>query len=220
MRIKILTNTSAKIAELSEITQHNQKKYADRHGYEWQCEHFEYDTPQFNENSLKALHELKEHIKGVDVLMTVGADVMFMNQWIRIEDLLRPGDKVVIAKEKASWWPLNNDVMIWVNTPETLELVDRFIADFDIWKQYQWRLQQHLWNLIQIDQKVRGTVRIVEAQVMNQHSDHWQLGDFIMHFYGMPIAEKVLLAKKFRMLFPNYLPVYGGITDSHMPDVK
>lgn len=219
MQIKILTNTSAKVAELSEITQHNQKKYADRHGYDWSCENFEYDTPKFNENSLKTLHGLKEHIKETDVLMTVGADVMFMNQWIRIEDILVPGDNVVVAKEKFSWWPINNDVMLWVNTPDTLALVDKFIADFDIWKQYQWRLQQHLWNLIQTDLKVRKTVRVVEAQVMNQHPRDWQLGDFIMHFYGMPVPNKVLLAEKFKKLFPNYLPVYGGVTASHMPDV-
>jgi hypothetical protein len=35
MKIKIYTNTSEKIKELSEITSENQQGYANRHGYEW-----------------------------------------------------------------------------------------------------------------------------------------------------------------------------------------
>ena len=137
MRIKIRTNTSNKIAALSAITQANQQLYAKRHGYEWACDYFEYDTPDFNANALKDLGALRDCIQSTDVLMTVGADVMFMNQWIRIEDILRPDDKVVVAKEKIGWWPINNDVMLWVNTPETLAIVDRLINDFDTWKRFQ-----------------------------------------------------------------------------------
>lgn len=220
MKIRIQTNTSAKIADLSAITQVNQKMYAGRHGYEWVCDYFEYDTPDHNANTLKALHDLKKSIQEVDVLMTVGADVMFMNQLIRIEDIAGQDDKVVVAKEKAGWWPLNNDVMIWVNKPETIALVDRFIADFEVWKNYQWRLQQHLWNLIQLDSTVRAAVRLVEDQVMNRSPKHWQLGDFIIHFYGMEVAKKVEHAKRMATLFPNYLPVYGGVNDSYMPDIQ
>ena len=219
MRIKIKTNTSDKIKDLSAITAQNQQMYAARHGYEWECDHFEYDTPDFNANSLAHLHKLKEDIQSTDVLMTVGADVMFMNQWTKIEDILQSDDKVVVAKERKAWWPLNNDVMLWVNTPDTLALVDRFIADEPLWRQYCWRQQQHLWNMIQLDPWVKSTVRIVEAEVMNQHPDHWQLGEFIVHFYGMEIEKKVNHARTLSFMFPNYLPVFGGVNDSHMPDV-
>ena len=175
--------------------------------------------PQFNENSIELMRKLRKDIEGVDVLMTVGADVMFMNQWTKIEDILQPDDKVVVARERTTWWPINNDVMIWVNTPDTLALMDRFIADYPLWKEYCWRQQQHLWNMIQMDPWVRSTVRIVEAQVMNQHPDNWQLGEYIIHFYGMEIEKKVNHARSLSLLFPNYLPVYGGVNASPTPDV-
>jgi hypothetical protein len=219
MRIKIKTNTSDKIKELSKITQKNQQMYAARHGYEWVCEPFEYDSPDFNKNALIEMGELKKHIQSTDVLMVIGADVMFMNQWIKVEDILQPDDKVVVAKERKAWWPINNDVMLFVNTPDTLALVDRFITDFPTWQQYQWRQQQHLWNMIQMDPWVKSIVRIVEAEVMNQHPSHWQLGEYIIHMYGFPISEKVVIAEKMQYLFPSYLPVYGGVNDSPMPDV-
>jgi len=219
MKITIKTNTSNKIKDLSAITQKNQQIYAERNGYKWVCDYFEYDTPDFNENALAELRQIREYIQSTDVLMVVGADVMFMNQWVTVEDILQPNDNVVVAKERLKWWPINNDVMIYVNTPDTLKLVDRFIDDFPIWQQYQWRQQQHLWNMIQIDPWVRSTVRIVEAEVMNQHPNHWQLGDYILHMYSLSIPEKIAIAEKMTVLFPDYLPVYGGINDHHMPDV-
>jgi hypothetical protein len=217
--ITIKTNTSDKIKDLSAITQRNQQMYASRYGYKWVCEYFEYDTPDFNQNALAELVKLKEHIQSTDVLMVVGADVMFMNHWIRVEDILKPDDKVVVAKERLRWWPINNDVMIYVNTPDTLAFVDRFIKDFHMWNKFQWRQQQHLWNLIQLDPWIRSTVRIVEAEVMNQHPQHWQLGEYILHPYGLSVPNKIEIVKQMEMLFPNYLPLYGGVTDSHMPDV-
>ena len=219
MNVRIQTNTSKKIEALTEITAKNQQMYAQRHGYDWRCDYFEYDTPGFNQNALESLHKLKQDIQEVDILMTVGADVMFMNQLIRIQDIVQAEDKVVVARERTAWWPINNDVVLWVNKPETLALVDRFIADFHIWEQYQWRLQQHLWNLIQLDPQVRQTVRLVDDQVMNRHPTRWQLGDYIVHFYGMPIEEKVAKARHMTVLFPNFLPVYGGVNVKPVPDV-
>ena len=215
MRIKIRTNTSPKIHELSEITLVNQIGYAKRNGYDW--ESYVLDYSNYNNVVMDDMLWLREAIQSVDVLMFVGADVMFTNWSIKVEDILRPGDNVVVAREKGGWWPVNNDVMIYVNTPKTLAYIDRMIADHDIWKQYVWRQQQHLWNLIVEDKDIRDTVRLVEAQVMNQSMKNWQIGEYIVHFYGMPIKEKIENALAISVLFPDGIPVFKQNNDLMVP---
>tara|TARA_R110000868_G_scaffold189722_1_gene433239 strand:- start:122 stop:781 length:660 start_codon:yes stop_codon:yes gene_type:complete len=206
MRIKIRTNTSPKIKELSDITLVNQIGYAKRNGYDWESYHLDYS--RYNEVAIDDLHGLRAAIQSVDVLMWVGADVMFTNWAIKIEDILKEGDSVVVARERGGWWPINNDVMIYVNNEKTINYIDRMIADFDIWKQHIWRQQQHLWNLIIEDETIRNTVRIVDSQVMNQSMKNWQLGEYIVHFYGLPIKEKIENARSVAALFPDGVPVF------------
>jgi hypothetical protein len=204
--MKIRTNTSPKIKELSDITLVNQIGYAKRNGYDWESYHLDYS--RYNDNAIQDMLGLREAILSTDVLMWVGADVMFTNWAIKIEDILKDGDSVVVAREKGGWWPINNDVMIYVNNEKTINYIDRMIADFDIWKQHIWRQQQHLWNLIIEDEVIRNTVRIVDSQVMNQSMKNWQLGEYIVHFYGMPIKEKIENARAIAVLFPDGVPVF------------
>ena len=206
MRIKIRTNTSPKIKELSDITLVNQIGYAKRNGYDW--ESYVLDYSKYNDNAIQDMLGLKAAIQSTDVLMFVGADVMFTNWSIKIEDILKEGDSVVVARERGGWWPINNDVMIYVNNEKTINYIDRMIADFDIWKQHIWRQQQHLWNLIIEDETIRNTVRIVDSQVMNQSMKNWQLGEYIVHFYGLPIKEKIENARSVAALFPDGVPVF------------
>ena len=215
MRIKIRTNTSPKIEELSEITLVNQIGYAKRNKYDW--ESYVLDYSNYNNVVMDDMLWLREAVQSVDVLMFVGADVMFTNWSIKVEDILRPGDSIVVAREKGGWWPVNNDVMIYVNNEKTLAYIDRMIADHDIWKQYVWRQQQHLWNLIIEDKDIRDTVRLVEAQVMNQSMKNWQIGDYIVHFYGMPIKEKIENARAISVLFPDGIPVFKQNNDLVVP---
>lgn len=215
MRIKIRTNTSAKIRELSEITLVNQIGYAKRNRYDWESYHLDYS--RYNEVAIEDLYGLREAILSTDVLMFVGADVMFTNWAIKIEDILKEGDSVVVARERGGWWPINNDVMIYVNNEKTIAYIDRMIADFDIWKQYVWRQQQHLWNLIIEDESIRDTVRIVDSQVMNQSMKNWQIGEYIVHFYGMPIKEKIENARAVAALFPDGIPVFKQNNEAIVP---
>jgi hypothetical protein len=217
MKIKIYTNTSEKIKELSEITSENQQGYAKKHGYEWGSYYFDYS--RFNETVLESLEDLKEQLAQVDVLMTVGADVMFTNWKIKVEDILVDKDCVVIARERTGWWPVNNDVMLYVNRPETFRVIDQMIEDYDIWKQYVWRTQQHIWNMKQELDWADKAIRIVEAEVMNQSMKRWQIGEFIVHFYGMPLEEKIKNAYAMAALFPDGMPVFKINNEGPLPNV-
>lgn len=217
MNILIKTNTSEKIKELSDITSKNQKAYAARHGYKWENEVFDYAN--YNVVVLEMLHNLKRDILAHDLVVHIGADVLFMNQRIKLESLLKLDDHIVMAYERTGWWIINNDVMLYKNTPKTVAYVDRLIADFDIWMQYPWRMQTHTWNLIQEDPHIANTIRLVEPQVMNQHPTKWQLGDFIMHMYNMEIKDKIALAEKMQAMFPDWEPVWKGRSEGVRPPI-
>ena len=216
MSVVIRTNTSAKIAELSAITQPNQKGYAAKHGYEWVCEEFDYE--HFNDNIIAELQSWRSLLEKNDTVMWVGADVMFTNWNLPIE-FVDVGSPMLMAREETSWWPINNDVMIFNNAPETFDFIDRMIKDFDIWKHYPWRMQTHTWNLIQEEEWANDSIYIVSAKEMNQHPSRWQLGDWIIHFYGMPLEEKVVRAREIAELIPGGNPVLKVKVDGGRPPV-
>jgi len=54
---------------------------------------------------------------------------------------------------------------------------------------------------------------------MNQHPSKWQLGDWIIHFYGMPLEEKVARAKEIAELIPDGNPVLKVKVDGGRPPV-
>ena len=159
-----------------------------------------------------------EDLGQYDVVMNIGMDTLFMNHDISVRDVFQPWDSVLVAREETGWWPINNDVMIY-RAGRAEKLIERFINDFDVWKQYPWRQQTHLWNLLQEEKWVRDMVRLVPAKVMNQHPNNWQLGDWIVHFYNMSLEDKLANAKNMMGLWPDGKPVWKQKMDGVRPGV-
>ena len=212
--ISILTNTSQKIKDLSAITLPNKQSYADKHKYVLHCVDFEYAN--FNSNILNLLEKNLSIIQSSDITMTMGADTLFTNNRIKIEDIFLDSDHVLMARENINWWPVNDDVMIWRNSKESINLYKRIITDYEVWKKYPLRIQNHLWNLIVEGQ---APIRLVDAVVMNQHPTKWQMGNWIVHFYGHSLEEKITKAKVFQDLWPNGEATIKKQHDSERPDV-
>lgn len=213
MKILILSNYSDKIVELNVLTQPNKQRYAAKHGYELQNRNVLY-TPQTH---VEHLEYVRTNLSLYDGILTIGCDVLFTNLATKIEDVMAE-DRIQIAREHISWWPINNDVMFWPNTAGAHSMLGRLIHDAPIWLEYPWLWQNHLWNLIQADRYIRRSVKIVEARVMN--STHqpvdstgrripgpssWQLGDWVIHFLDMPLESKIKAAMA-------YLPFVGDGT--------
>ena len=218
MKIKIITNTSDNIKELTDVTLPHRLGYATRHGYDVQVQHFDYQ--RFNECVVDCMNLTLSVMRESDVVMTMGADTMFTNWSFKIEDVLdqHPG-KIVIAKEKTGWWPINDDVVIWPCTDEVISFYERLINDFYIWSEYPWRIQTHIWNLIQEESSVRNLIELVEPEMMNQHPIRWQLGNWIVHFYNMALDQKLSLAKEFHNNWPDGNPVWKLKQNSIRPQV-
>lgn len=181
MKILIASNWSSKIAEINDLTEPNKRAYAVQHGYDFE----NIKQPYNDATHVEWLLLMQKWIGEYDVVMSIGCDAIFVNQWIRIEDRLHYclkdtmgvfqsvsrsaviDNRVVFAKDLTCCWPIqiNNDVMIWPAGQHSESLVDRLIRDADIWQKYPQLWQCHLWNLIQSE--YRDSVRLVDPRLMN-----------------------------------------------------
>ena len=215
-RVVIQTNTSEKIGALTYVTLKNKRGYAAKHGYVTRCYDFDYEN--YNDSVKDYLFQTLKNLHDFDVVMTMGADTMFMNWRIEIEDVL--GDeKIVMARERTGWWPINDDVMIWRSCPEVIAFYERLINDYPIWSKYPWRLQTHLWNLLQDDEQAQRLIKLVEPDVMNQHPSRWQLGQWVVHMYNMSIEDKIKQALVFDQNWPDGQPLWQIQSDAVRPGV-
>lgn len=216
MKTLIFTNHSEGTPHqsLADLLRPNKQAYAKLHGYDFE----DMDTSYDPDGHLIVFEALKDRLTKYDTVMMVGADVMFMNQTIGLETFNYA--PLTIARERLNWWPINSDVAIWRRRIQMLKnemgtycgmtiqndastIIDRLIQDADIWTQYPWLWQNHLWNLMCKEPWIKASVNIVEANRMNstlqQCPSAFQLGDFILHLLDMTIEQKI---EKAKMMLP------------------
>lgn len=200
MSTLILSNYGKSIQDLNAITEPNKLAYAEKHGYK-----FENNCIDYSGDQLRFLHSIKARLDVFEIVMTMGCDAMFMNFSREIDPA--EGASITLAREHISWWPINNDVVIWRNTREAHFVLQKLIDDEPIWSQYPWLWQNHIWNLMQRETIIDHAVDIREAREMNACLQgglgQWQLGDWILHLLNFPNAKKVEYAKDYLRLAGN-----------------
>lgn len=198
MKTLILSNYSDKISELNAVTEPNKKAYADKHGYQFENHKFDYAP----EGHVAWIELIREKLSNFDYIMTIGCDAMFMNLGIEVE--VQEGAALTLAREHITWWPINNDVMIWQKCPDAFMVLDRLMTDSPMWLEYPWLWQNHLWNLMQSNPMFDRAVDLRDAREMNSclqsGQAKWQLGDWILHLLDIPNDQKVKLAKDYLRL--------------------
>jgi hypothetical protein len=208
MRTLILCGTNEDNPELTELHNlllSNKQQYAARHGYDFESISGSYGREGF----MKWFKSLDSYFDKYDRIMTVGADVIYMNMRISL-DSFKPFP-LTISREKIQWWPINNDVCIWNNhNGIARNIAHRIASDIDIWIKYPWLWQIHLWNLIQDEPEIAAMVNIVETNLLGstpfKGESEWRLGQFLVHLLALPIKEKIRLAREL------YLPLAGEPT--------
>lgn len=199
----ILSGHSALNEPIAQLTAKNKWDYSVRHGYDLITMRYPWEV--WKRDCLTRILELLPLYKAV---LTVGSDVLFMNQRVRIEDVLRPTDNIVLAREsigksEEGWSQINNDVVIWANTDKTKEVLQRLIYDRPHWINGPQLWQRHFQNLLlgeKAEDSIIEAVRLVEPRVMNatheegpQKISKWEMGDWIFHALCGPNERKFAL---------------------------
>lgn len=171
------------------------QKYCERRRYD-----FAFLTPSYDrEGHLVVLNGIRDALEKYSTVFAIGADVVIMNHNICVNEDFDYAP-LTIAREHLSWFPINNDVCIWRQCPQSFDLLNKIIADIDTWMRYKWMWQTALWNMIQTIPWVKASVQIVEARRMGstlqQTLSAWQIGDFLVHLLDMPMEKRIELSKQ------------------------
>lgn len=123
-KIALITLYTHHINTYARVSEHNVKRYCDRHGYAYHVYRGIPNAldPAINGTWVKSWL-LKQHIADYDWVIWVDADVIFRNQAIPLEPILEHRDRL-FAKDLCAW-PINAGIMGFRNTPENVELIAR-----------------------------------------------------------------------------------------------
>ncbi|HWW06766.1 galactosyl transferase GMA12/MNN10 family protein [Collimonas sp.] len=123
-RIALVTLYTHHIADYARISEHNVKRYCDRHGYAY---HVYRAIPEQLDNNISGSWVkswlLARHLADHDWVIWIDADVLFINHAKQLEPLLKNRD-VLFAKDIGGW-DLNSGVMAFRNTAENAVLLEK-----------------------------------------------------------------------------------------------
>ncbi|MGL4767510.1 MAG: galactosyl transferase GMA12/MNN10 family protein [Formosimonas sp.] len=133
-------NPSAKIALVSlythhisryaRISEHNVKRYCDRHGYAYHVyRQIPDDVPDNVMGSWLKPKVLLNHFADYDWVIWVDADVLFRNQSLPLEPILAERE-LLLAKDLCAW-TVNSGVLGFKNTPVNAQLLQRLQQRMD-----------------------------------------------------------------------------------------
>jgi len=123
-KIALVTLYTHHITDYARVSEHNVKRYCDRHGYAY---HVYRAIPEPLDSNISGTWVkswlLSRHIANHDWVIWVDADVLFTNQSKKLEPLLENRD-ALFAKDIGSW-EFNAGVMGFRNTGANAELLEK-----------------------------------------------------------------------------------------------
>lgn len=123
-RIALVTLYTHHIADYARISEHNVKRYCDRHGYAY---HVYRAIPEQLDSNISGSWVkswlLARHLADHDWVIWIDADILFTNPSKKLEPLLANRD-LLFAKDIGGW-ELNSGVMAFRNTAENAALLEQ-----------------------------------------------------------------------------------------------
>lgn len=121
-KIALVTLYTHHIATYARVSEHNVKRYCDRHGYAY---HVYREVPSEIDPSISGSWVrswlLQNLVSDHEWVIWIDADVLFRNQNIKLETILE-GRDLLFAKDLCAW-PINSGVLGFRNTPANIELI-------------------------------------------------------------------------------------------------
>lgn len=123
-RIGIVTLYGNDIHSYARVSEHNVRRYCERHGYAY---HVYRGIPKDLDQTVNGTwikpYVLQRHIAQHEWIIWVDADTVFLNQAKRLEPLLE-GRELLLAKDIGGW-PVNAGVLGFRNTPRNVDILTR-----------------------------------------------------------------------------------------------
>ncbi len=143
---------------------------------------------------------MRDSIQGSDWLWFMGADTLIMNQNIDVRSLLDEDYDLIIAEDVNG---LNNDVFFLKNNQNGNEFLNRTLLNIPLCAHDQDAMVKSISELPHLKVKVCqqrqfNSYLYSEYRYPSDKGGSFQLGDFILHFPGIPNPRR-------NVLMPEYL---------------
>ena len=186
--IAFLTLYTPHIRSYARVSEHNVRRYCDRHGHAY---HVYRDIPasigpNINGSWIRSWL-INQHLARHEWVIWVDADVVFYNQAKRIEPLLE-GRDLLLAKDVGAW-QFNSGVMGFRNTPGNARLLDR------IWERiggvadksavYSSQGDQYYTNEVLMEEGLVGEQNILDNLSINTPPHLASEDTLLVHFINL-----------------------------------
>lgn len=155
---------------------------------------------------------IKKHINDFDWIMWIDADAMFFNHDILIEDRIDDNYNLIIGKACGdSWVENNNPDFVNINTgcfiikgksAWSSELIDNIYSRVDCIDHNWWENYALMKIILEKHNNINYKIKIIEQELINGYENRlydyfsYNTNQFIMHYAGVSIEEKIICIKK------------------------
>ena len=182
MRVLLTSCHSESYEGVFQSTVANQVAYCRKHGYSF-TPHYMTTKEITDGNHNSYLEFIKEMLPYYDVIMTVGADVLFMNTDKTVEQMFAPeaGQQIATAPDQPTVY--SNEIILWRNCRSSIDLLEHLIATRFQWIKHPWGWQQKLIDMINTGHCLAAGMKVVDQHHQNTQWEFYEDGDWIVHFY-------------------------------------
>jgi hypothetical protein len=199
MKILVSTTYGENYDELAALCVPNHLAYCRKNGYEYNVHHAPHGCESVHFNSfLNLVNGMRVEY---DYIMTIDLDLLFMDMNWKTESLIEKNKeaKIIVPDEYLGEGgsTINCGVVLW-NTNGT-HLLMKILMGWEKYKDIPGNWQSHILELKMVWGK---EIKVVSAHEMNAQAKpgyecSWREGDPIVHFYCMPLEEKIRYAKEY-----------------------
>lgn len=204
---------------LRDITSLNKKEYCQKHGYSFEERNDNFYFPNLGFEKIYRALELLVQNK-CDILYWCGTDTLITNYNIKITDLIDVEHDFFIATDANH---INADSFVIKNTIDGKTFLSKILDLYSQYQYHEWAEQQCIIDLVTQDEYFKKITKIVPQKTLNSYDysiypdsnflgaldklknkqdyygndGQWSNGDFIIHWPGTNLNQRLELARKY-----------------------
>jgi len=222
MKIKIFTLSQDNYKSLRDITSANKSEYCEKNDYSFEERISDFKFSNLGFEKIYRCLELLENNK-CDILYWCGVDTLITNFKIKITDLIDVEHDFFISTDANN---INADSFVIKNTIDSRALFKKIIESYPQYSNDAWAEQQVIIDILAQDDYFKKITKILPQKMINSYDyslypasnfrgsseslthfrlgqdyygndGQWSEGDFLIHWPGTVLPQRILLTKKY-----------------------
>lgn len=219
MKIAVVQGHMENYAELAKLTTYgNKAEYCARHGYDLHVKTEGFTMASVHPVTWDRLRFMFNLLKTgkYDWIWTVGTDTLITNMTVKLEELIDPAYHFICSCEWCS--PMQADSFLTRCSPEGVTYIEFLLGKFGDFRANPWVEQA---AMLAYRDRFKDMIKILPQRAMNAYdyqlylsmypdekkvvegkdffgqSGQWQPGDFLIHWPGLKLHQRLDLVKEY-----------------------